>query len=257
MPVPRASVANLMPMDATRDGQKPSSIHRPSRRIAIVVVGLVVISFVLTIAGLAVMREHDREHDGVGGHLSGDFRPAAADTPDPQGWWGAALSEPLEVRPFTLTDQHGEPRSFPIEGARVTLLYFGYTHCPDVCPGTMATITEAIRRLDPAAAPAVEVVFVTTDPARDTEDRLAEWLALFDPSFIGLTGPAGEIRSVQTLYGVPGAERRDLGGGAYESVHVDEVLAFGADGLARRAYAPDTTPGALAADLERMLDEGP
>lgn len=218
--------------------------------------GLVVSSLALTIGALEIMRGHDQEHDGVAGHVSGDLRPEAPTTPDPDGWWGAALPDPIEAQPFTLTDQHGEPFSFPPEG-RVSLLYFGYTSCPDICPGTMATIAAAERRLDPASAAAVEVVFVTTDPTRDTVARLADWLALFDGSFVGLTGSASEVTAVQRRYGVPVAERRGLGGEAYESVHLDQVLAFGSDGVARRAYAPDTDPDALAADLARMVAEGP
>jgi protein SCO1/2 len=209
------------------------------------------------VGSLAMMRGHDRGHGGVAGHVSGDLRPAAPTEPDPDGWWGAPLPEPIEAQPFTLTDQDGAPFSFPEDDARVTLLYFGYTHCPDICPGTMATIAVAMRRLDPATAAAVRVVFVTTDPARDTPARLAEWLALFDTSFVGLTGSPEEIAAVQQLYRVPVAERRSLGGDAYESVHLDQVLAFAADGVSRRAYAPDATPDAYVADLERMVDEGP
>jgi protein SCO1/2 len=221
-----------------------------------VVFALVVSSLALTVGALALMRGHDRQHDGVAGHVSGDLRPEPPTIPDPEGWWGTALSDPIEAQPFTLIDQHGQAFSFPPEG-RVSLLYFGYTHCPDICPGTMATIAEAERRLDPATAAAIEVVFVTTDPGRDTVARLAEWLTLFDGSFVGLTGSIDDVTAVQRRYDVPIAERQDLGDDAYASVHLDQVLAFGRDGVARRAYAPDTDPDALAADLARMVAEGP
>ncbi len=219
-------------------------------------IGCVALSLVLTVAGLAAMRSHDDEHAGVRGHVSGDLRPAAPTAADPQGWWGAALPDPITAQPFTLTDQRGAPFSFPERGA-ISLLYFGYSHCPDVCPGMMAMVAEAQRRLDPATAARIEVVFVTTDPARDTPGRLERWLDLFDPSFVGLTGSPGEVEGVQRRYGLPIAVRQELGEGVYESVHLDQLLAFDTDGVARRSYAPDTDPDALAADLERMVAEGP
>lgn len=227
-----------------------SKTHAP--RITLLAVGFVVVSIVLSIGSLALMRGHDEEHSGVAGHISGGLRPSAPSTPDDEGWWGTALPEPIEAVSFALTDQHGERFSFPADGSRVSLLYFGYTSCRNVCPGTMAVIAESIRRLDPVISASVDVVFVTTDPARDTETRLQEWLALFDPSFVGLTGSLEEVEAIQQLYGVPVAQRRHLGGDAYGSTHLDQVMAFGPDGVARYAYAPGTDPDALAADLTRL-----
>jgi cytochrome oxidase Cu insertion factor (SCO1/SenC/PrrC family) len=109
-------------------------------------------------------------------------------------WTGAVLVTPLRTE-FMLTSDTGEPYDFTARTAgKVTLLYFGYTNCPDVCPLNMATTAKALLTLSPDQRSHVVVIFVTTDPARDTPQRLRTWLAQFDPAFIGLTGKTGGAR---------------------------------------------------------------
>ena len=92
-------------------------------------------------------------------------------------------------RDFALTDHAGRPRTLADFRGKVVVLFFGYTQCPDVCPTTLATLAEAMRRLGPDAA-RVQVLFVTIDPERDTAELLSHYVTAFDPSFLGLSGDA-------------------------------------------------------------------
>lgn len=98
------------------------------------------------------------------------------------------LEEPTELLEFSLTDQHGD--AFGPEQLRGhwTLVFFGFSHCADICPTTMAVLAETYQALKPEEKADLQVVLVTVDPERDTPEQLAEYLARFDPSFLGLSG---------------------------------------------------------------------
>jgi len=145
------------------------------------------------------------------------------------------LDEPL-VRPdFVLTDVDGEPFDFAAEteGA-LALLFFGYTHCPDVCPVQMANLAEVLRDLPFELSSHVMVVFVTTDPDRDTPERMREWLGL------GLPPPAIE---------------EDDESGDYFVGHAAQVIAFEPDGPARRVYPYGIRQRDWLRDIPRLLGE--
>lgn len=153
---------------------------------------------------------------------------------------GSVMQQPVAKPDLLLTDTEG--RRFDLreetEGY-VTLLFFGYTHCPDVCPVQMATLGAAFRELTPELRSRIEVVFVSTDPERDTPERLRSWLDGFDRSFVGLRGPMDEINDAlagMKLPGVavmPGAHEGD---GEPIIGHPAAVLAFGLDDVARVRY---------------------
>lgn len=110
-------------------------------------------------------------------------------TPAGNQWTGAPLNPPLTKPSFTLTDDQSVPFDFQADTAgKVTLLYFGYTHCPNLCPENMAMVAFALKDLPAAIRARIAVVFVTTDPRRDTPSVLATWLGKFNATFIGLTG---------------------------------------------------------------------
>ena len=90
---------------------------------------------------------------------------------------------------FHLTDHNGKPRSLADFRGKVVALFFGYTHCPDVCPTTLADLAQAMKLLGPDAG-RVQVLFITIDPERDTPEMLAKYAPAFDPSFLGLSGDA-------------------------------------------------------------------
>ena len=158
---------------------------------------------------------------------------------------------------FVLTSAHGEPFDFleQTEGY-VTLLFFGYTYCPDVCPMHMANLAAARRELDPRVADRIKVVFVTTDPERDTPERLNEWLGLFDTRFIGLTGSLEEVNAIQSELMLSPAFREELPGGGYGMAHGSRVIAFTADNLAHVLYPVEITKEDWVHDLPKLVDSG-
>jgi protein SCO1 len=160
---------------------------------------------------------------------------------------GLDLAEPYRRPSFTLTDTTGAAYDFNASTAgRPTLLFFGYTNCPDVCPTTMANVAVALRRLDPAVARDLQVVFVTTDPAFDTPAVLDEYLGRFDADlptpFIGLTGDQETIDQAQLSTGVPLAEQDGR-------QHSSLLLLYGSDDEAHVAFDSGNTPQDIAADL--------
>jgi protein SCO1/2 len=169
------------------------------------------------------------------------------------------LSQPLPRPEFELTDTSGDPLDFreQTEG-NVTLLYFGYTHCPDICPGHMADIAAALES-EPSLEGDVKVVFVTVDPERDTAERLRLWLDLFDPSFIGLTGTPEEIDEAgAAALGAIWApvQKAPYGDGEYTVSHPALVIAYGKDNVARTVYPFGTRKADYAHDLLLLVNGG-
>jgi len=175
------------------------------------------------------------------------------------GYRGNLLASPLPRPHFTLTDTSGAPFAFAAETeGHVALLYFGYTNCPDVCPDHMANIAAVLKRT-PDLSDKVRVVFVTVDPGRDTPERLRQWLDLFDPSFVGLTGSPDDIDAAmrQTLGDLyfP-ITREDLGDGEYSVSHAAFVIAYTRDNQAHIVYPFGVRQDAWEHDLMKLVTEG-
>lgn len=173
--------------------------------------------------------------------------PTFSAAPTPQGTYRGTELDPAQPRPtFSLTDTAGRPYDFAARTRGVpTLLFFGFTHCPDVCPTTMADTAAALRAVPAALREQVRVVFVTTDPERDTGPVLAAWLRNFDadlgPRFVGLTGTVAQVEAAQAAARVPVAED---GGQNHSSL----LLLYGPDDYARVSYVAGS-PADLAHDL--------
>jgi protein SCO1/2 len=187
--------------------------------------------------------------DAGSGHDHSASAPASVEGAD-DTYAGLDLAEPYRRPSFTLTDTSGAAFDFKAATAgKPTLLFFGYTNCPDVCPTTMADIAVALRGLDPALVQQLQVVFVTTDPARDDPAVLGEWLGRFDADlptrFIGLTGDQAAINQAQLSTGVPLAED----GG---KLHSSLLLLYGSDDEAHVAFDAGNTSRDIAADLRRV-----
>ena len=157
---------------------------------------------------------------------------------------GGLVTPPLPKPAFVLTDTSGAPFDFrqKTEGY-VTLLFFGYTDCPDQCPMHMANLAAALKNLPSARAGEFKLVFVTTDPARDSPAALRHWLDLFDRHFIGLTGTERAIEAVERAAGVPVAVKTGPANGNYTVSHANFVLAYSKDNLAHVIY-----PGGVSKD---------
>ncbi|HEX5438063.1 MAG TPA: SCO family protein [Gemmatimonadaceae bacterium] len=189
--------------------------------------------------------------------IAGCGSGAAADrTPATGGYYGAMLSKPLAKPDFTLTDTRGQPFHFKAATqGYVTLLYFGYTNCPDVCPVHMANIA-AVLKEHPDLRDHIKVVFVTTDPARDSLPQLRAWLDNFDSTFVGLRGPIDEVNRIQASLNLPPAEKEPGGkNGDYGVGHSAEVIAFTPDNLAHLVYPFGVRQSGWAADLPRLVHD--
>ena len=126
--------------------------------------------------------------------LAGVLTGCSNGEPEVGDFNGAVLDQPYTVPDADLTDTGGEPYSLAADTDKpLTLVFFGYTHCPDICQTVMANVAAGLTRLDEAEREQVEVVFVTTDPARDDEQALRTYLDRFDPTFLGLTGDLATI----------------------------------------------------------------
>lgn len=153
-------------------------------------------------------------------------------TDDLQG----VLIDPPQPKPeFVLTDTEGRPYDFAAETeGKLTLLYFGYLNCPDICPVHLAQIAETFDQ-QPDVAREAEVVFVSVDPHRDSPDEIRAFLDNFDSRFVGLTGTLDELEDAQTAANVPVAEF--VGDGEdYTVNHAGQVIAFAPDGLSHSVY---------------------
>ncbi|RRQ87198.1 SCO family protein [Streptomyces griseofuscus] len=138
------------------------------------------------------------------------------------------LDQPWAKPGLVLTDTHGKKYDLRKETqGHPTLLYFGYTHCPDICPTTMSNIAVAAQKsLTPAQRADLRVVFVTTDPGRDTPAALGSWLKGIDPRFIGLTGDFKSVQAAARSVGISVEPTTKDKNGKLISVHGTQVLAF-------------------------------
>lgn len=182
--------------------------------------------------------------------------PAQA-APGKADYHGGLVSPPLPKPKFTLTDTSGTEFDFHAKTqGYVTLLFFGYTHCPDMCPLQMDMIANALRKLPLPTADQFKVVFVTTDPARDTPRVLRMYLDHFDRRFIGLTGSEEAIAAAQVAANLPPAKKGTLRpDGNYEVGHAAFVLAYTKDNLAHVIYPVGLKPEDWVHDLPILVSE--
>lgn len=169
---------------------------------------------------------------------------------------GVALPTPMATPSLTLTDFNGKPFDFAAATRdKVGLLFFGYTHCPDVCPLHMANIAAVLKQMSAEERARVVTVFVTTDPERDTPERLREWLANFDPTFVGLTGTKEELAQAQQALGVAPAQREYVNADSanYFVGHGAQVFAFARDGFAYTIYPFGIRQEDWANDLPKLV----
>ncbi|HEY2860551.1 MAG TPA: SCO family protein [Terracidiphilus sp.] len=169
---------------------------------------------------------------------------------------GGLVTPPLPKPRFVLTDTSGARFDFwsRTQGS-VTLLFFGYTNCPDECPMHMANLGVALKKLPPHVADRVKLVFVTTDPARDTRVELRRWLDNFDKQFVGLTGTQAAIEGVQKAAGVPVARRTEPLKSNYAVAHANFVVAYTQDNLAHVIYPGGVSKDDWVHDLPLLLNE--
>ncbi|MFO7548532.1 MAG: SCO family protein [Acidimicrobiia bacterium] len=179
----------------------------------------------------------------------GDALPLGSD-----GWYGIGLEQPMAMPDLVLTDATGRPYDLRAETAgRPALLFFGYASCPDICPVHLSVIAQAMDQAR-ISTEQLSVVFVSADPARDTPELMGEYLAAFDPGFVGLTGDLDAVKSAIRSLGLPEPTYGEPDErGFYLVGHPAAVVAFDDAGQARRLYPFGTRRAQWVHDLPLLL----
>lgn len=173
----------------------------------------------------------------------------------PYTFKGGVVSPPTQAPDFTLTDSSGQPWTLSDQRGKVTLLFFGFTYCPDICPTTLSDFAKVREELG-AQADEVQVVFVTVDPERDTPERLQKYVKGYDTTNVALTGTPEELQKVYKAYGVV-AQRREMPDSAlkYTMDHTGITYAIGPDGKWEVAFTPDMKPDDITSDVRYLLQQ--
>jgi protein SCO1/2 len=153
---------------------------------------------------------------------------------------------------FALTDHNGVPRNLASFKGKVVLVFFGYTQCPDVCPTTMVELASVMKELGPQADQ-LQVLFITLDPERDTQQLLAEYVPAFDKRFLGLRGDAAATAKVAKEFKVFYAKVPGKEPGSYSMDHTAGSYVFDKDGKVRLFVRHGQGTGPLVQDLKQLL----
>lgn len=153
---------------------------------------------------------------------------------------------------FHLTDHTGKPRQLSDFKGKAVALFFGYTHCPDVCPTTMADLAAAMKLLG-SKADEVQVLFVTLDPERDTPQVLAQFVPSFDSRFLGLSGTPQQIANAAKNFKIFYAKQETAGKSGYTIDHSAGIYAYDKQGKIRVYIKYGQKPAEIAHDLEQIL----
>jgi len=181
---------------------------------------------------------------------------AARADPDPGGYHGGtSVPEPYRLPDKTLTDTAGRPYNIMTSPSKpVLLLFFGYSNCPDVCNTVLADVASALNRMSPATRDQIQMVFITTDPARDTPKVVRTYLGRFDPTFVGLTGQLATVKAIAGRVGVDIEGLRKLPTGGYEVGHSAQVIGFDRQRRGVVFWTPQTPIADLKYDFNLLVD---
>ena len=169
-------------------------------------------------------------------------------TPEP-----AATSAPVTIGgPFEMVDQDGRTVTDKEFQGKLMLVYFGYTFCPDVCPTSLQVMSAAAAELGDAAEE-VALVFVTVDPERDTVEAMKDYVGLFDPPPLGLTGSSEQIKAMTDAYRVYFRIPEEDRGDDYLVDHSSFVYLMGKDGLYAAHFSHDATPEEMVTKIRELL----
>ena len=169
----------------------------------------------------------------------------------PQGAAGSALSAMIGGK-FSLTDQNGKPFTDADMKGKWQLVFFGYTHCPDVCPTTLNELSLAFDKLGPSAKNKIGVVFITVDPDRDTAAVLKEYVSSFSAPVVALTGAAPNIAQAAKDYRVYYAKHPTKDGG-YDMDHSALIYVMDPEGRFTASFAPDDPADKIAERMKKLL----
>ena len=163
------------------------------------------------------------------------------------------FSTPREVRPFTLTDHHGQPFTHENLQGKWTMLFPGFTHCPDICPTTMAQLGQMWEYLDAPPRQDLQVAMLSVDPARDTLDKLRQYVPYFNPNFIGLTGDLAAIANLAAQLNVAfDIINPDNAPADYEVAHSANIVLLNPQGHYQGFFKPPFDPAILKLNYQSV-----
>lgn len=158
--------------------------------------------------------------------------------------------------PFTLVDQDGNTVTEKTWPGQHLLVYFGYTYCPDVCPGDLQTLSLALQQLEkdnPGAAAKVQPLFITIDPERDTVAVIKEYVTLFHPRLVGLTGTVAQVDAAKKSYRVYAVKREDESASDYLMDHTALVYLISPEGHYEAHFTSSTSADEMARRIGELV----
>ncbi|MGO3055998.1 SCO family protein [Halomonas sp. AOP43-A1-21] len=173
-----------------------------------------------------------------------------------QSWRTTDVADIMPPLDFVLVDENGDSVQAEEYLGKPTLVYFGYTYCPDVCPITLARLGDAIRKLDDETRDEIQVLFISVDPARDTPEVLKRYTDAFGPEFVGLSGDKAAIDAVTNRYRVAYEYGEENENGDYLVTHSSAVFAFDREGQAQFLVRDSHPVNDVEADIKRLVAQG-
>lgn len=172
----------------------------------------------------------------------------------PPAWNGTDVSGVFPDLEFELIDSNGQAVNASAFQGKTTLLFFGFTNCPGICPATLGQISVALTELG-EPADQVQVLLVSVDPDRDTPEALKTYTARFGPWLHGLTGEKAALKAMNNSFKVDFMAQKADGKGNYDVVHSSRVFAFDSFGKCRLLLPDTKETSAVVSDLKRLVDE--
>jgi protein SCO1/2 len=180
---------------------------------------------------------------------------AACHHDEPQPWQLSDISGHMPDLAFQLTNDEGKTVTAGDYRGKIAVLYFGYTHCPDVCPLTLAHLHAVLQKLG-KPADHVRILFVSVDPTRDTPAVMHDYVKAFDPRAVGLTGSAADIETLTKRYRAAFTREPGAADGSYEVSHSSGIYIFDESGKARLLATPADPQDKIVHDLQLLLGSG-
>ncbi len=166
----------------------------------------------------------------------------------------ADTDQPVIGGAFELVDQNGKPFTEKNLKGKYSLIYFGYTYCPDVCPTELQTMTQALEMLGPMAS-RIRPVMISVDPERDTPEVLKEYLTNFYPGFVGLTGTPEQVRKAGQAYRVFYRKTDEKSASEYLMDHSSIVYLMDPEGRYLKHFAYGTSPEKMAEGIRKAIEK--
>ena len=169
----------------------------------------------------------------------------------PHTFHGTVIQSPETSYDFTLTGGNGDVSLSDFRG-KLVLIYFGYTFCPDICPATLGNVNQALKQIG-AKAEDIQLIMISLDPQRDTPEKLEQYVAHFNPTFIGITGTQEQVDTVTSLYGIFYEKKEGSEATSYLIDHTATLMVIDREGYLKLVFPFGVTADEIADDLKYML----